>query len=157
MRQNGLLSFTLQFPKPDNYGSLSSSFKKYFSSWSGHGRLGPRIRLSLPSFSGRTADEPEMLRYACQLDTNARLVKPLKVSFKAKSELSDTSREGSLEDIEAILGGKPVVAVAFDKMKMVVHQPVPVVEKLDQAQWQLQKDKQKDTVVSDGGRYLQVS
>ena len=103
----------------------------------GHGKHGPRISLSLPSFSGRTADEPNMLRYACQLSTNARIVKPLRVAFKTEQRHSDQESK-RLEDLKGILGGKPVLALAFDRMKMVVHQPVPLIEKLDKSQWQLE-------------------
>ena len=78
-----------------------------------------------------------MLRYACHLSTNARILKPLQVSFRSEQPRSD-QENGNLEDLRAILGGKPILALAFDRMKMVVHQPVPLIEKLDKSQWQLE-------------------
>ena len=77
-----------------------------------------------------------MLRYACHLSTNARMVKPLQIAFRNEHPRSDQENT-RLEDLKAILGGKPVLALAFDRMKMVVHQPVPLIEKLDNSQWQL--------------------
>ena len=35
---------------------------------------GPRIRMQLPSFSGATAECPQLLQYTCQLSTNVRAV-----------------------------------------------------------------------------------
>lgn len=35
---------------------------------------GPRIRMQLPSFSGATAECPQLLQYTCQLCTNVRAV-----------------------------------------------------------------------------------
>ena len=40
------------------------------------GWAGPRIRMTLPSFSGATAECPDLLHYACQLCTNVRVVRP---------------------------------------------------------------------------------
>lgn len=42
---------------------------------------GPRIDLSLPSFSGRTATVPDMLRYACRISANVRLCSPVAGEF----------------------------------------------------------------------------
>lgn len=78
-----------------------------------------------------------MLRYACQLSTNARIVKPLQVAFKDEHSRTDHGNK-RLEDLQAVLGGKPVLAIAFDRMRMVVHQPVPVIDKLHESQWQLE-------------------
>ena len=43
------------------------------------GWAGPRIRMTLPSFSGATAECPDLLHYACQLRTNVRAVQPARV------------------------------------------------------------------------------
>ena len=43
------------------------------------GRAGPRIRMTLPSFSGATAECPDLLHYACRLCTNVRAVQPARV------------------------------------------------------------------------------
>lgn len=124
-----------------------------FLHWvAGRSKLGPQIGLSLPSFSGRTADEPEMLRYVCRLSTNARLTKPLKLAFQRQPD-----DEGNLEGMEAILGGRPVVTIAFDNMTMVVQQPVPVLEKLDKAHWQVQEANGANALVCDSKRMMLVS
>lgn len=43
------------------------------------GWAGPRIHMTLPSFSGTTAECPDLLHYACQLRTNVRAVRPARV------------------------------------------------------------------------------
>lgn len=107
--------------------------------YTGVGRAGPRIKLSLPSFSGRTAESPNMLQYACHLATNVRLVQPLAISFDRSHETNSEARNGSLEELRGVMGGRPVLALAFDKMEMIVHQPLPVPEKLPSVMWQVQE------------------
>ncbi|XP_061991795.1 protein NEOXANTHIN-DEFICIENT 1 isoform X4 [Rosa rugosa] len=42
--------------------------------------MGPAIKMSLPSFSGRTEYYPDLLKYSCQIDCRVRVVHPAKVS-----------------------------------------------------------------------------
>ena len=44
---------------------------------------GPRIRMQLPSFSGATAECPQLLQYTCQLCTNVRAVPAATVEVRA--------------------------------------------------------------------------
>ena len=44
---------------------------------------GPRIRMQLPSFSGATAECPQLLQYTCQLCTNVRAVPAAIVEVRA--------------------------------------------------------------------------
>lgn len=77
---------------------------------------GPRIPLTLPSFSGNTPEYPGLLYYACQLATNVRVVRPVTVRVEEQAE-------GGEESMHAILGGKPVLALAFNNMVMTVDEP----------------------------------
>ena len=105
--------------------------------------MGPRIKLTLPSFSGRTPDCPGMLRYACLLSTNVRLVPPLLVSCRGEPE-NDEQR--SLEDLSGILGGRPVLSLAFDRMEMTVHKPVEIVSR--EEDWELQSPRKVPQLLS---------
>ncbi|BDA42510.1 Protein NEOXANTHIN-DEFICIENT 1 [Coccomyxa sp. Obi] len=78
---------------------------------------GPRIRLSLPSFSGGTHECPDLLQYTCQLVTNVRAVTPAQV--QACSGQEDNPQEA----LPSIFRGRPVLALAFDDMEMVVNAP----------------------------------
>ena len=113
---------------------------------------GPRIKMTLPSFSGATAECPDLLHYACQLCTNVRVVRaahvqvgcfcdaschallPLQICLLCSSasahatgcipaQVGESEGGESQEPLSAILGGKPVIALAFDNMKMVVNEP----------------------------------
>jgi hypothetical protein len=53
-----------------------------------NGWPGPRIRLSLPSFSGGTPECPQLLQYTCQLVTNVRAVAPALVQVPPPKHLS---------------------------------------------------------------------
>lgn len=81
---------------------------------------GPPLRLSLPSFSGGTADHPGLLKYSCDLATRVRLVSPAVVQVPrplgpAGAEDSSSCCDGG-ELMAAVLGGKPLIAMAFDDM-----------------------------------------
>jgi hypothetical protein len=78
------------------------------------------MKLSLPSFSGLTPAEPSMLRYACHLSANVRKVPPLRLA------LLPPQPQSCGEDLAGLLGGRPVLCLAFDNMKMIVHKPLPV-------------------------------
>ena len=80
---------------------------------------GPRLQLVLPSFSGFTKESPAMLRYACRLVTRVRLLRPMRVeSWK------DSANTG----LGWLLGSRPLIAFAFDDMRMTVNEPIVVRE-----------------------------
>ncbi|KAL6762932.1 hypothetical protein V8C86DRAFT_2509240, partial [Haematococcus lacustris] len=97
---------------------------------------GPRMRLSLPSYSGATSDCPALLKYACHLHTNISVMAPARVSLplpeapdlvvgrrpggRAGGEVSE--EDGEL--MTAVLGGCPLLALNFSDMEMTVHQPI---------------------------------
>ncbi len=65
------------------------------------------------SCSGGTLDHPDLVRYACDLFTNVRFVRPVTVSVQE----GDNSRQrGSDEVMSAVLGGRPLLCLAFDEM-----------------------------------------
>ena len=96
-----------------------------------------------------------MLRYACHLSTNVRPIKPLRLAFSCEHEQSSDS-EKSLEDMKGVLGGRPVLTLAFDRMTMVVHQPVPVIDKLENTQWLLDEDNKGGALARDSKRYVEA-
>lgn len=81
------------------------------------GWKGPRLKLSLPSFSGNTADQPGLLQYACRLTTNIRPTAPAHVHISSNGEDND------MEVMAGVLGGRPVLALSFEDMEMKVHSP----------------------------------
>lgn len=55
---------------------------------------GPRIRMSLPSFSGLTAKQPDLLQYACAMHAAVRLSGPMTLRMPEHSGRGDAG-EGS--------------------------------------------------------------
>ncbi|EFJ41734.1 hypothetical protein VOLCADRAFT_98268 [Volvox carteri f. nagariensis] len=102
---------------------------------------GPRITLSLPSFSGATPEVPGLLRYACDLQTNVGLLAPLAVEVPAAGRGEEDSRE----HLGALLGGRPLVTLEFAQMEMHVEEPEAL---LVGASAQQQQQQQLETVVS---------
>ncbi len=146
---------------------------------------GPRVGMRLPSFSGRTAACPNLLKYSLDLRANVRLSEPIAVSAADEkeeealeaSEASELGVESGMfartgevrfppaaaaraaaaraaaasatlaavaaeardgpapaakqrpprdEDLDAILRGKPLLCIAFDRMEMDVGAPAEV-------------------------------
>ncbi|XP_014523161.1 protein NEOXANTHIN-DEFICIENT 1 [Vigna radiata var. radiata] len=104
-------------------------------------RLGPKIRMSLPSFSGATEYNPNLLKYSCQIECRVQALKPLKVSQSfnstndgAEQILEDDGRSSSLvaenHKSEAqnfstcVMLSKPLLALKFSQMKMQVEAPL---------------------------------
>ena len=146
---------------------------------------GPRIGMRLPSFSGRTAACPDLLKYSLDLCANVRLSEPIAVRAADEkeeeapeaSEASELGVESGMfartgevrfppaaaaraaaaraaaasvtlaavaaeardgpapaakqrpprdEDLDAILRGKPLLCIAFDRMEMDVGAPAKV-------------------------------
>ena len=56
---------------------------------------GPRIRMSLPSFSGLTATQPNLLQYACAMHAAVRLSGPMTLRLPEGSKRGDAGEEGS--------------------------------------------------------------
>ena len=84
--------------------------------------MGPRIKLSLPSFSGGTIQCPHLLKYSCDLQTNVMLLPPALVQGSCGVKEQDRSI-ADLEDLGSVLGGKTVLTLAFDQMEMRVEEP----------------------------------
>eukprot|EP00877_Chromochloris_zofingiensis_P000521 jgi/Chrzof1/1046/Cz01g38110.t1 len=84
------------------------------------GFMGPKLRLSLPSFSGGTVDYPDLVKYSCALHTNIMPISPIKVELPQR----DSNELQSSELLDSVLGGRPVLALAFNNMLMTVEEPV---------------------------------
>lgn len=81
------------------------------------GWTGPRVRLALPSFSGRTDAEPRLLKYALDLRANVRPCAPAAVSAERQTQLDGGAA------LRAVLEAKPVLTLAFDDLHMEVGEP----------------------------------
>ncbi|THU50738.1 hypothetical protein C4D60_Mb06t23480 [Musa balbisiana] len=104
--------------------------------------MGPKIRISLPSFSGQTIHNPQLLKYSCQIECRVRAVKSAKVSrpriiqldkfsndIRAKEKNVDDrlSTENKERDRSiAVLLSKPIMALEFNLLKMQVEAPTVV-------------------------------
>jgi len=78
---------------------------------------GPRISLSLPSFSGRTLRQPALLRYSLSLKARVSPSPPVSVTAP------DASPDHLLR---AVLCGRPLVCFALSDMEMAVQEPEKV-------------------------------
>ncbi|XP_057493541.1 protein NEOXANTHIN-DEFICIENT 1-like isoform X2 [Actinidia eriantha] len=106
--------------------------------------MGPVIKMSLPSFSGRTEHNPHLLKYSCQIECRIRAVRPAKVSGPPEDPNNDTeppseSRSSSFVDSVArelgenernlgvsVMLSKPILALEFNCLKMQVEAPIIV-------------------------------
>ncbi|RDX60633.1 Protein NEOXANTHIN-DEFICIENT 1, partial [Mucuna pruriens] len=102
--------------------------------------MGPTIRMSLPSFSGGTEYNPNLLKYSCKIECRVQALQPLKVSGAFTSTNDDS--EQSLEDYggnshvakdhkndaqnfsTCVMLSKPILALKFSQMKMQVEAPL---------------------------------
>ncbi|KAF6253095.1 hypothetical protein COO60DRAFT_1703985 [Scenedesmus sp. NREL 46B-D3] len=104
------------------------------------GFLGPRLRLSLPSFSGGTLEHPGLLQYSCDLQTSVMPVAPMRIQLPHSHEWQQQQQhkhsqqsmqqpkqqqqqQQHPEVLDLLLGGKPLVCLAFSDMEMHVKEP----------------------------------
>ncbi|KAJ4784274.1 Protein NEOXANTHIN-DEFICIENT 1 [Rhynchospora pubera] len=100
----------------------------------------PKIRMSLPSFSGQTEDYPHLLKYSCEIECRVSAVPPAKVNSSIVEKESQRSfgnktygNSDILSDEEAekrsilVLLSKPILALKFSFLKMWVGAPSIVV------------------------------
>lgn len=91
---------------------------------------GPRVTLSLPSFSGRTPAVPGALKYSCRVSCNLRLAKKMAVRAPGPTEGDKRKAAGpGGESLAGILNGKALLCLAFDNMRMEVDEPVAMLDR----------------------------
>ncbi|KAG0496032.1 hypothetical protein HPP92_000640 [Vanilla planifolia] len=109
--------------------------------------MGPKIRMSLPSFSGRTLHNPHLLKYACQVECRMRQVIPAVVcgptkagidEYRDENSESQLRNKASVEDealnrCMSIMLSKPVLALQFNFLEMQVDAPTIVAPHLTHA------------------------
>eukprot|EP00238_Polyblepharides_amylifera_P005577 CAMPEP_0196584008 /NCGR_PEP_ID=MMETSP1081-20130531/45441_1 /TAXON_ID=36882 /ORGANISM="Pyramimonas amylifera, Strain CCMP720" /LENGTH=270 /DNA_ID=CAMNT_0041905075 /DNA_START=1 /DNA_END=813 /DNA_ORIENTATION=+ len=92
---------------------------------------GPTINMTLPSFSGHTFNKPHLLKYSLDMNAAVRLSKSIQVVHDSK--IKDDEKDPILK-LKPLLSGKPLIAIAFDKMQMnvrapkIVASPTPTLE-----------------------------
>ncbi|XP_009417245.2 protein NEOXANTHIN-DEFICIENT 1 isoform X4 [Musa acuminata AAA Group] len=110
--------------------------------FAGDNRMGPQIRISLPSFSGQTIYNPRLLKYSCQIDCRVRAVEAAKISRPRTTQLNEfpnatevkkinfddrlTTENEERERSIAVLLSKPILALEFSLLKMQVEAPTDV-------------------------------
>ncbi|KAK4753651.1 hypothetical protein SAY87_001755 [Trapa incisa] len=108
---------------------------------------GPQVRMWLPSFSGRTDYNPNLLKYSCQIECRVRAVSPVKVTKLSPStgEIKHEKEDQEYGDgraMESVARGdsednaqnlsllvmlsKPLLALEFSRLKMQVEAPVVI-------------------------------
>lgn len=85
-----------------------------------HGSWAPTIKMGLPSFSGATPDHPGLLTYFLDLEARIRPIRPLKVEFPGTKK-KEEEEEG--EVMRNVFGGRPLLCLSFEDMKMDVQAP----------------------------------
>lgn len=91
---------------------------------------GPSIQLYLPNFSGKTKDQPKLLKYSCALNCRVSVVAPARITDLTSSISTSTGErteedqdELRTRDVVNILLGKPLASIFFDGMEMRVEAP----------------------------------
>uniref|UniRef100_A0A2P2KSG0 Protein NEOXANTHIN-DEFICIENT 1 n=1 Tax=Rhizophora mucronata TaxID=61149 RepID=A0A2P2KSG0_RHIMU len=107
-------------------------------------RVGPTIKMSLPSFSGGTEYNPSLLKYSCNIECRVRAVQPAKVAGPSPASACDTaesesSSQESRKKVDAtatnglddrlslstsVLLSKPILALELSGLNMNVEAPV---------------------------------
>ncbi|XP_012479607.1 protein NEOXANTHIN-DEFICIENT 1 isoform X2 [Gossypium raimondii] len=102
-----------------------------FNKW-----MGPSITMSLPSFSGQTEYNANLLKYSCRLACRVRAVRPAKVSgpspLKKERNLDSESRGFTAEEVVdnarnlsiSVMLSKPILALEFNFLEMQVEAPI---------------------------------
>ncbi|XP_022764155.1 protein NEOXANTHIN-DEFICIENT 1-like isoform X2 [Durio zibethinus] len=101
-----------------------------FNKW-----MGPSITVSLPSFSGQTEYNPNLLKYSCRLACRVRAVRPAKVSGPSPlrgrncdSETTDLTAEELVDNGRnlsiSVMLSKPILALEFNCLEMQVEAPI---------------------------------
>uniref|UniRef100_A0A2C9VH15 Protein NEOXANTHIN-DEFICIENT 1 n=1 Tax=Manihot esculenta TaxID=3983 RepID=A0A2C9VH15_MANES len=105
--------------------------------------MGPAIKMSLPSFSGRTKHNPNLLKYSCSIECRMRAVQPAKVTGSFPASKHDTEESlghhkckspdainGLLDNGQSlsisVMLSKPILALQFNCLKMQVEAPIAV-------------------------------
>ncbi|KAL8519997.1 hypothetical protein ACS0TY_010796 [Phlomoides rotata] len=91
--------------------------------------MGPAVKMSLPSFSGRTEYNPHLLKYSCQIECRLRAVSPAKVLGPSASNLEDDDddeMEYKRKLSISVMLSKPILALEFNCLEMKVELPVLV-------------------------------
>ena len=80
----------------------------------------PTIQMFLPSYSGATPTCPDLLKYSLRMFTKVRIVPPVKIQIP---ERENELESNTLEALGTVLGGRPLLCMAFENMEMQVEAP----------------------------------
>ncbi|CAN1357437.1 Protein NEOXANTHIN-DEFICIENT 1 [Linum perenne] len=89
----------------------------------------PMMTLSLPSFSGRTEYNPNLLKYSCNLKCRIRPVKPATASSIRMQDWEEAEAEAADKNpnlTQSILLSTPILALEFSSLEMKVGAPIVV-------------------------------
>ncbi|CAK9144397.1 unnamed protein product [Ilex paraguariensis] len=104
--------------------------------------MGPAMKMSLPSFSGRTEYNPHLLKYSCQIECRVRATRLAKVSVSGTSTRENNKetysecqcsdfrdwrsaepRENEKKLIISVMLSKPICTLELNCLKMKVEAP----------------------------------
>ena len=86
--------------------------------------VSPRIKMFLPSFSGRTKTCPELMKYSLEMNANVRVSKPIEMMDDDDNDENDAKKGKTNDVLTGVIKGKPVVCIAFENMHMSVGKPM---------------------------------
>jgi len=92
--------------------------------------VAPRIKMFLPSFSGRTKTCPDLMKYSLEMNANVRVSKPIEMCDHGDGNTEDAKKrkknrgDDANDVLTGVLKGKPVVCIAFENMHISVQKPV---------------------------------
>lgn len=109
----------------------------------------PSIKMALPSFSGHTEHQPQLLKYSCDMECRIRIVPPAKVlaadsrychhvnhnisddtsNSKQNMDLRSKTKIDAESLVIAVLITKPILSLVFEHMKLHVKVPTLVAPK----------------------------
>lgn len=109
----------------------------------------PSIRMALPSFSGCTEHQPQLLNYSCDVECRIRIVQPSKVlapdyeycgrvyqngsndtcTCKQNTASRHTTENDAQKLVVDVLISKPILSLVFEHMKIHVKAPTLVRKK----------------------------
>ncbi|KAL3818738.1 hypothetical protein ACJIZ3_004643 [Penstemon smallii] len=93
--------------------------------------ISPAVKISLPSFSGCTEDNPNLLKYSCQIECRLRrAVTPARVTSENGGSETD-SADGDSDNYKrnlsiSVMLSKPILALEFNCLEMKLEAPTLV-------------------------------
>lgn len=110
---------------------------------------GPSVSLSLPSFSGKTEEQPQLLKYSCQLNCSVKVVKPAIVITPPVGEQENfRGHDFFFNSVLSLLAAKPLLALCFENMLMHVEAAIAVAPNGKRMQFQKATTERRGNILT---------